>query len=340
MPEPGFRKPATNPPAGPWARNGFPAVENAIALGCGTSVPDLKTIPCPVCGASDEQVCKDRVNQIYRIVKCRQCGLSFTNPMPLSGGHDAAGQVYDGWEYHDIFRKNPDRALEMARLEMRLQIQFWRGRRVLPAKPGRLLDLGCGAGRIPAAAQEAGWEAIGLEVDEKAFAYTAKLWNLDIRPVVLAEAGFPKNSFDWVRARYVLEHLADPAMILKEVLRVLKPGGIFTIDVPNQEGFFSRLRIIRGQGKGMGQVYGYLDPPLHVIGYSPRTMKRLLERCGFEVPYSFSVLPGSPVWRPECGHQGIKKWPYQAVQWGLSLLDLASISVTCGHKPQPAEAKA
>jgi SAM-dependent methyltransferase len=291
------------------------------------------TIPCPICGIRDEKVCKERVNGVYRIVKCRQCGLTYANPMPVEDSRESYHEVYDGWDYHDIFRKEPEAALGMAKREMRLQTAFWRSYRVLGARPGSFLDVGCGAGHILAAAKEEGWEAVGLEIDEEAFEETAKLWGLDIRPVFLADAGFAENHFDWVRARYVFEHLPRPSSLIRDMLRVLKPGGILTIDVPNQQGFSSRLRILRGKEQGLGQIYGYLDPPIHVVGYSPKTMKLLLEKNGFEVPLSFSTYPGSPVWRPECAPRGWTRKPYMLTHWFLSMAGMGSISVTCGRKP-------
>ena len=82
-----------------------------------------------------------------------------------------------------------------------------------------------------------------------------------------------------------------------------------------------------------GQIYGYLDPPIHVIGYSPKTMKLLLERNGFEVPLSFSTYPGSATWRPECGPRGWTRKPYMLTHRILSMAGMGSISVTCGRKP-------
>lgn len=292
-----------------------------------------KNIPCPVCGKMEERVCKERLKGTYRIVKCQQCGLTYTNPMPIEGSNDSFHEVYNGWDYHDIFRNDPAKALQMARNEVQLQTKFWKSRGLLMEKPGRFLDVGCGAGHILAAAKKDGWDAIGLEIDREAFKNTAKLWKLDIRSVFLADAGLSDNYFDWIRARYVFEHLPQPGSVLQEIYRVLKPGGILTIDVPNQGGFSSLVRIFLGKEQGLGQIYGYLDPPIHVIGYSPRTMKFLLEKNGFEVPFSFTTYPGSPRWRPECAPKGIIRWPYITVHWILSLAGIGSICVACGRKP-------
>jgi len=290
-------------------------------------------ILCPICETKDEKVCKEGVNGVYRIVRCRQCGLTYTNPMPVGDTAESYHDVYDGWDYHDLFRSDPEAALEMARHEMRQQSVFWRSHKLLPVNPGRFLDVGCGAGHILAAAKEEGWEAIGLEIDEEAFASTAKIWDLDIRPVFLSKADFPQGHFDWVRARYVFEHLPHPSSLLSDIFNVLKPGGILTIDVPNQQGFFSQLRMLMGKEQGLGQIYGYMDPPIHVMGYSPKTMKQLLEKNGFEVDLSFSTYPGSSTWRPECAPKGRWRKIYMIIQWLLSLAKLGSISVTCGRKP-------
>lgn len=258
----------------------------------------IKTETCPVCGETEYRVCAEQVKQKYRIVKCGSCGLIYTNPMPSDENDNSFNELYHDWDYHNIFTDNPEKALEMARSEMVGQFNYWKSKNLMITDKGNFLDIGCGAGHILAAAKEMGWAPIGLEIDRNAFRETAKMWDLDIRSTYLSEANFADNYFDWIRARYVFEHLPSPSDLLKDVFRVLEPGGILTIDVPNQNGFFSQLRVLRGKEQGQGQFYGYLDPPLHVIGYSPKTMKLLLLKNGFEVPLSFSTYPGSPVWRP------------------------------------------
>lgn len=292
---------------------------------------NCQTIKCPICDMQNERVLIDKVNEIYRLVKCKNCGLVYTNPMPINDLDDAR-KVYDDWDYHSKFISDLDGTLRLARSEFKRQYKLLLNRKVIPHK-GNLLDIGCGIGHILAAAKEMGWCAFGLEIDEKCYSVTKAAWDLDIRPLFLKDAGFQKNYFHWIRARYVLEHIPDPNEMLSEIYEYLAPGGIVMIDVPNQEGFASQRRIRKGIKQGMGQIYGYLDPPIHVIGYSPRTMKLLLERHKFEVPLSFSSFPGSPTWRPECAPKGKTRLPYMFIQWLLSLIGKGSISVTCGRKP-------
>lgn len=48
---------------------------------------------------------------------------------------------------------------------------------------------------------------------------------------------YPDGRFDVVIARYVLEHIANPAFVAKELLRVLKPGGVIAATTPNKWGY-------------------------------------------------------------------------------------------------------
>lgn len=106
-------------------------------------------------------------------------------------------------------------------------------------QPGsRWLDLGCGHNLFPA------W----LGVDEIALARRAsRLVGLDldlpslrknqtIRDRILAnleQLPLAASSFDLVTANMVVEHVAEPAALLREVYRVLSPGGVFLFHTPN-----------------------------------------------------------------------------------------------------------
>ena len=95
---------------------------------------------------------------------------------------------------------------------------------------GKLVDIGCG--RMP----------YRKELEPLVTSYTgvdhpkvSKLYNSKIKPDVLADAKklpFPDNSFDTALMFQVLEHVDSPDRVIKEVARVLKPGGVLILSVP------------------------------------------------------------------------------------------------------------
>ncbi len=73
----------------------------------------------------------------------------------------------------------------------------------------------------------------GLDVNKDLLEYGLKKGRLiDIQPGDMYSTPFESNSVDIVISSHVFEHLDDPKKALKEIFRVLKPGGVFIIDVP------------------------------------------------------------------------------------------------------------
>jgi SAM-dependent methyltransferase len=112
-------------------------------------------------------------------------------------------------------------------------------------RPGmRLLDCGCGPGTITLGLAEriAPGEAVGIDVDESALAKaraTAEQNGVDNVRFELQnvyELPYTHDSFDAVFSHALFEHLEDPVAALREVLRVLVPGGFAGVRAPDFDG--------------------------------------------------------------------------------------------------------
>ena len=115
----------------------------------------------------------------------------------------------------------------------------------LNIRPGdQLLDLGCGEGRHSISAYlQSDANIVGLDLGLQDLR-TARS-RLEDFPITSEKAGscnfvrgtghtlpFPDNTFDHVICSEVLEHIPDYPSFLKEIQRVLKPGGLFAVSVP------------------------------------------------------------------------------------------------------------
>ncbi len=106
--------------------------------------------------------------------------------------------------------------------------------RIAPYLLGRTLDVGCGIGDMlrfhPG--------TIGVDINPMNIAYCRQdgLDAVVMAPDVLP---FEPQAFDSVVLDNVLEHIANPAPLLAEVHRVLRPGGVFVVGVPGQRGYAS-----------------------------------------------------------------------------------------------------
>jgi SAM-dependent methyltransferase len=140
--------------------------------------------------------------------------------------------------------------------------------------PGRkVLDLGCRDGALTRAYSE-GNELVGVDADREALEEAKKLGIETHWADLDGPLPFPDESFDVVVAGELLEHLRDPARLVGEAQRVLRPGGTFVASVPNAYRAKNRLRFLLGRKPE--------DDPTHLQMFSPANVRALL--AGFEEP--------------------------------------------------------
>lgn len=96
----------------------------------------------------------------------------------------------------------------------------------------KVLDFGCGSGLFVSELAEHGYEAYGLDISEEAVKFGLLQGRKNLGVIDAHKIDFPDNTFDAVFGMAVLEHLEDESWALKEIERVLKPGGIFITVVP------------------------------------------------------------------------------------------------------------
>jgi len=202
-----------------------------------------------------------RVAGYLPIVRCARCGLLMTSPRDDEA---TLGRIYS--ELTDRSGEQEDEAGRRNRADELALVK----RYALP--PGRLLDVGCGAGLFVCAAQKAGWEATG--VDPSAWAVARGLERcpgVRFRAGLLSEVDFPAGSFEVVTLWNVLEHLPRPAETLDRIRSWLTRDGWLFLSLPNADSRIARL---------MGKRWVLLLRE-HLWYFSPTTMATLLSRSGF-----------------------------------------------------------
>lgn len=111
----------------------------------------------------------------------------------------------------------------------------------LPAGPARVLDAGCGTGglirRLTPLHPE--WQWTGMDVEPLACELARKLGASDVRQGSVTALPFGDGEFDAVVSADVLYHLDDDVVALREMARVLRPGGCAVINVPAHRWLWS-----------------------------------------------------------------------------------------------------
>jgi len=139
----------------------------------------------------------------------------------------------------------------------------------LQGKGEKVLDIGCGDGAFLKRAAHVGWEAWGVEPDAKA---AASLSGFKVLQGSLPNVPLPDASFDYITLSHVIEHLHDPVAALKEIHRLLKPGGRVWIATPNIESLGHRL---------FGTNWIGIQSPTHLVLFNRRALLKALESAGF-----------------------------------------------------------
>jgi ubiquinone/menaquinone biosynthesis C-methylase UbiE len=135
-----------------------------------------------------------------------------------------------------------------------------------------LLDIGCGEGFFLFNASKYGYATKGVEVSQDAAAYARNEFGLDVEEKPFEELRFPENHFDVVTLWQVLEHMLYPLMVLKEVHRILKPGGMLVVTTPDIEKAPARI---------LGKRWWCITR-LHINQFTTKTLTNILKNAGFK----------------------------------------------------------
>jgi len=235
-------------------------------------------VKCNLCGSNDSTILFTGKDRLYKnpgsfsVVKCRKCGLIYTNPRPS----EKQISLYYPPEYWGFKAKKKNFAIIAFYLKIvHALINAICYRMSIPFKTdGKILDIGCGNGKFLYSMWKLGWLAYGVEISDLAAKYAREELGLNIFTGTVEEASFSNEFFDGITMHQVLEHVADPTATLLEINRILKDDGLLAISVPDADSLEARI---------FKKYRINWDIPRHFYHFSPENLKRLLEKTGFEV---------------------------------------------------------
>lgn len=123
---------------------------------------------------------------------------------------------------------------------------------------GKCLDIGCGIGDMLAYRSN----TVGVDVNPHTVSYCRSV-GLDASVMEVDILPFGGKTFDSVLLDNVLEHLSEPRALLREISRVLVPGGVFLVGVPG--------------------VKGWKSDPDHKVFYDEAALLSLVQEFGFGI---------------------------------------------------------
>lgn len=228
---------------------------------------------CLLCGEPAQRLHLTLSTDI-RIVRCRRCRALYRSPRP---DPDALARDYDERYFRQDYETHADGGgrdylSDRERLMQSFDAHLADLERL--CRPGRLLDVGCAAGFLLAAARRRGWEVVGLEFSAFAADYARREFSLEVQQAPVDRASFPHGSFDAITAFEFIEHVPTPGAALNRMRDWLRPGGVLALTTPNAASWQARRHPDR---------FGAFLESRHLVYFTPVTLSRLLRHAGFRI---------------------------------------------------------
>jgi len=241
---------------------------------------------CPFCNTQKyKEIHRER--GVLGIVRCTNCGLLYVNPRlkdpekvywgDADKYFDEARLIFEGKARHHRDPNYID--------DLRLIFKY--------KQCGNFLDVGTNMGFFLRNARNWEWNLYGVEPSPSLSGAARRYFSLNVKTAFLENAGFNDNFFDVISMTDVFEHLPQPGKTLSETRRILKPGGILFIKVPN--GSFNLFKFYLAKMTGRLRNYDLFDSYEHLVHYSDKTLRKMLEKYRFKI---IKITIGKPIQIP------------------------------------------
>lgn len=269
-----------------------------------SQIPTETVDVCPICGSEGHfkfQDVKDRLFGVpgaWNISQCSalSCGVLWLNPRPTK---EEVWKAYTTYYTHSEpggvqIKPLKQKILSFCQNTLLNSILILTGsfkeKRQLDhlflknTPPGRLLEIGCGNGATLKKMKAMGWDVEGADQDKESAQMVQESLNIKVHVGNFETMGLPKESFDAVILKHVVEHLYDIHKMFTEIQRILKPGGKVILITPNTESWGL---------KHFQKNWQPLDAPRHLILYNQKALEKAAVDGGFLVQYSASSAVNS-----------------------------------------------
>jgi len=209
----------------------------------------------------------------FSIFRCNQCGHGVTAidrkaheavlPKLYESGNYDNSEAKEGW-----LRARIGSVIGFLERERIRFLRRW-------ITQGRVFEIGVGKGRFLASVARAGFMVSGIEPSARSYQHASRRLGERVTKQTLEE--HVQNSagrYDLVYMWHVLEHFSDPDSAVQNVQKILAPGGLLVVAVPN----FGSLQARYG-----GRFWYHLDPPRHLHHFTAVSLTQLFQRNGYEV---------------------------------------------------------
>ncbi len=287
--------------------------------------PSDKT-PCPACKSGQFNKLDSVPDYEYQVpytpvlVRCSNCGLVRHEDMP---GYERLGEFYpDDYLVYNMSFKDASNALYS---KLKSTLYSMRAKKVakLIGSSGNILDVGCANGAFLLSMKQFGDYGLhGLDIKDTGMKFEEQ--GINFKEGFLEELEYPDDFFNAIVLDNVLEHVPDPALFMKKVVSILKPGGYVFGTTPN---YNSLDRFV------FQQYWGGFHMPRHLYLFNAHNLKLFMMNMGLsdtELPVSANAADWAVsvqnFMRRNCKKSGkYKRAPYFPIV-GIMLAPVALVS--------------
>lgn len=220
----------------------------------------------------------------FDVIDCSLCGFKHIVPIPAP---EELEQTYK----HEYYTREKPLYFERHRTDLDWGNMVYDERyEILEKHLGpdrrRILDVGSGPGFFLLRGKERGWTTKGIEPSNQAAIHSKNLGLNIVNDFLSEETSSILGHFDAINMILVLEHLPDPANMVRIAHSLLEEGGILSVSVPND---FNPFQLILREH--LGYKPWWVAPPHHINYFDFSSLRGLFERCGFEATHQESTFP-------------------------------------------------
>ena len=235
----------------------------------------------------------------FQMVRCTECSNVYLNPRPAV---EELSVIYPA----NYYSYNYDTAINPIALKAKdildaRKVKAWL--KHVPTKQPQFLDIGCGNGRYLEMLHKLGVDKsklYGVELSEPGIeALKCQGYQAFYGRIEDVYEQLPENSFDLIVMLQVLEHVDNPAEVVRCLSKLLKPGGALIIETPNTESIDVMLF--------KSSYWGGYHFPRHWNLLNQATLTRVAESNGLKIK-TFNFLPAHSFWIFSLHHMIEDSW--------------------------------
>jgi 2-polyprenyl-3-methyl-5-hydroxy-6-metoxy-1,4-benzoquinol methylase len=225
---------------------------------------------------------RNKVGIATTIMKCKNCGLIFSNPQPIP---------YDIQDHYGVPPENYWKPDYFKWDESYFKYEIGKLKELMPFQPGqKALDIGAGLGKGMLSLMKAGYDTYGFEPSKPFYERAISQMGIPqdrLKIGMIEEMNYPENEFDFISFGAVMEHLYDPSGSILQSMKWLKPGGLMQIEVPSSDWLINKIFNFVYKIQGLDYVANIspMHEPFHLYEFGINSFRAHAKKHGYELAF-------------------------------------------------------